>query len=135
MYLLNNFVSRRGFLKLSTAAGIQETKALPAKLANDQLAKVKSTTKNLKTINSNLKELGEKGNNITSRRNILKGFKNKVLIEAGKRPKNTNTVLGKVGSGITSAVGNVNGMNVAEKLNRVKLGKLGKLASKITSVL
>lgn len=64
-----------------------------------------------------------------SRRGILKEAKNKVLIEAGKRPKSA------VASKLKGATGNLNGMNIADKLNKVKLGIGGKLASKITKFL
>lgn len=115
---LSNFVSRRGLLK-----GI----------VTSSLAKVKSTAKNLNTVRSNLDELGVKGNNVLNRRALIKGAKNKALIEAGKRPKNTNKVLGNIATKIKNVPSNLNGMNIAEKLNKVKLGRIGKLANKLTS--
>lgn len=120
LVIISNFVSRRSLLKgLGTAA----------------VNKVKSTAKNLNTVRSNLNELGTKGNNVLSRRKLFKGAKNKVLIEAGKRPKATNKTLGTLANKVKGIGSNLNGMNVAEKLNKVKLGRIGKLASKITSFL
>lgn len=132
---ISNFVSRRGLLKGLGTAAVNKVKKQPEQLVTSSLAKVKSTAKNLNTVRSNLDELGVKGNNVLSRRKLFKGAKNKVLIEAGKRPKATNKTLGTLANKVKSIGSNLNGMNVADKLNKVKLGRIGKLASKLTNFL
>ena len=133
--IISNFVSRRGVLRGLGTAAVNKVKEQPAQLVTSSLAKVKSTAKNLNTVRSNLDELGTKGNNVLSRRKLFKGAKNKVLIEAGKRPKATNKTLGTLANKVKGIGSNLNGMNIAEKLNKVKLGRIGKLASKITNFL
>ena len=133
--IISNFVSRRGVLRGLGTAAVNKVKKQPEQLVTSSLAKVKSTAKNLNTVRSNLDELGTKGNNVLSRRKLFKGAKNKVLIEAGKRPKATNKTLGTLANKVKGIGSNLNGMNIAEKLNKVKLGRIGKLASKITNFL
>lgn len=130
---LSNFVSRRNFLKLTGTAAINKTKETitPTNVVKNQLQKVKNTAKNLNTVNNNLNELGKKGPNVSSRRSFLKGAKNKILIEAGKRPKNTNKVLGGIASKVKGAVSNINYMNAVEKMSNPKLGKVARLISKV----
>ena len=133
--IISNFVSRRGVLRGLGTTAVNKVKKQPEQLVTSSLAKVKSTAKNLNTVRSNLDELGTKGNNVLSRRKLFKGAKNKVLIEAGKRPKATNKTLGTLANKVKGIGSNLNGMNIAEKLNKVKLGRIGKLASKITNFL